>query len=77
VPGVGFARTQVNPEVVRSERLSGPIIQHSEYGGAIHYSLHPFDWLEMRPDFQWICHPSGDGDAADIGVMGLDVDITL
>ena len=77
VLGVGFARTHVNANVARGERLSDTIIQHSEYAGEIYYSLHPFDWLEMRPNFQWIHHPGGDGNAADIGVMGMKAGITL
>jgi porin len=79
VLGIGVARTHVNALVARSERLdpSDPPVQGAEYAAEIYYSLHPFDWLEMRPNFQLIHHPGGIRDAEDIGVMGLKAGVTL
>jgi porin len=79
VLGIGVARTHVNPLVARSESLdpARPSIQHSEYAAEIYYSLHPFNWLEMRPNFQFIHHPGGVQSAHDIDVMGLKAGVTL
>ncbi len=79
VLGVGVARTHVNPLVARGESLdpTHPSIQHSEYATEIYYSLHPFNWLEMRPNFQFIHHPGGVESATDIGIMGLKAGVTL
>ncbi|HEY4076286.1 MAG TPA: carbohydrate porin [Rhizomicrobium sp.] len=79
VLGIGIARTHVNALVARNEELgpAGSPIQHAEYAGEIYYSLHPFEWIEMRPNLQLIHHPGGVDGAADVGVLGLKMAITL
>jgi porin len=79
VLGIGISRTHVNPLVARGELLdpTGPPVQHSEYATEVYYSLHPFNWVEMRPNFQLIHHPGGVQNAQDIGVLGLKAAVTL
>jgi porin len=79
VLGIGVVRTHVNALVASSEGLdpAGSLIQHSEYAAEVYYSLHPFDWLEMRPDFQLIRDPGGFRNAPDVGVAGLKAAVTL
>ncbi len=79
VIGFAVARTHVNALVARAEALdpAAPPVQHAEYAGEIYYSLHPFDWIEMRPNLQLIHHPGGVGNAADVGIAGLKMAITL
>jgi porin len=72
-------RTHVNGRVRHGQVLdpTGPEPQASEYAAELYYSAHPFHWLEMRPNVQYIHDPGGRKHASDLGVLGLKFGITL
>lgn len=73
------ARTHVNSRFARGIGLdpASPHQPKAEYTAEIYYSLHPFHWLEMRPNVQYVHHPGGRSDAPDIGVFGLKAGLHL
>ena len=76
--GIGIARTHVNSLVAYGAALAGArSLPDAEYAAEIYFSLHPFDWIEMRPNFQLIHNPGGLKNANDVGVLGLKAGITL
>ena len=78
VLGIGVARTHVNSLVADSDSLAGArSLPDAEYVAEIYFSLHPFDWIEMRPNFQIVHNPGGMKNAQDVGVLGLKAGITL
>lgn len=78
MPGVGVARTNVNGRAATADRLvPGTPVRHAEYAAEVYYSVHPADWLELRPNVQYIHHPGGIREAADVGVVGMKAAITL
>jgi porin len=72
-------RTHVNSRVRHGQVLdpTHPQPQSSEYAAELYYSAHPFHWLEMRPNLQYIHNPGGQSDVHDIGVLGLKAGIAL
>ena len=72
-------RTNVNSRFTRGQKLdpAHPEPQTAEYASELYYSAHPFHWLEMRPNLQYIHNPGGRRDAHDVGVLGLKAGITL
>jgi porin len=72
-------RTHVNSRVRHGELLdpTSPEPQSSEYAAELYYSAHPFHWLEMRPNVQYIHNPGGRKSASDVGVLGLKAGVTL
>lgn len=78
VLGIGLARTNVNGRAAEGDRLiPGTPVRHAEYAAEIYYSLHPLDWLELRPNVQWIHNPGGIRSADDATVLGMKAAITL
>ncbi|USU11797.1 carbohydrate porin [Sphingomonadaceae bacterium OTU29THOMA1] len=78
VLGFGLARTNVNGRAARTDRLvPGTAVRHAEYAAEVYYSIHPADWLELRPNLQYIHHPGGIRQADDVGVLGMKAAITL
>jgi porin len=78
VLGVGIARTHVNSLVAEGQSLAGAhALPDAEYAAEIYFSLHPFDWIEMRPNLQLIHNPGGFSGAHDVGVLGLKAGVTL
>ncbi|USI75027.1 carbohydrate porin [Sphingomonas morindae] len=83
VPGdvIGFAvaRTNVNGKVARAELLAAPgqEPQDAEYASELYYAVHPYQWLELRPNFQYIVNPGGYHHMHDVGVLGMKAAITL
>ncbi len=79
VLGIGVARTHVNGRVAEGQRLdpTRPSVQGSEYAAEVYYSIHPAEWLEMRPNIQFIHHPGGYAQADDVTVLGLKAALTL
>ena len=78
VLGFGLARTNVNGRAARTDRLvPGTAVRHAEYAAEVYYSIHPADWLELRPNLQYIRHPGGIRQADDVGVLGMKAAITL
>jgi porin len=78
VLGIGVARTHVNSLVAYGDSLAGALsLPDAEYATEIYYSLHPFDWIEMRPNFQLVHNPGGIKSAQDVGVLGLKAAVTL
>jgi porin len=78
VLGVAVARTNVNGRAARADELvPGTPVRDAEYAAEVYYSLHPIDWLELRPNLQWVHRPGGVRDAPDVGVVGLKAALTL
>ncbi|UYY59934.1 carbohydrate porin [Sphingomonas sp. S2-65] len=78
VIGVGVARTNVNGRAAAGDRLlPGTPVRDAEYAAELYYSVHPAEWLEVRPNLQWIHHPGGIRSADDVGVVGLKAALTL
>jgi porin len=78
VLGFGVARTNVNGRAAMADRLvPGTAVRHAEYAAEVYYSIHPADWLELRPNLQYIRHPGGIRQADDVGVLGMKAAITL
>ncbi|WP_253201434.1 carbohydrate porin [Sphingomonas quercus] len=77
VLGFGVVRTHVAGRVGRLERLKGKEKQSAEYGAELYYGFHPFGWLEVRPNLQWIHHAGGFRSAREVGVIGLKSAVRL
>lgn len=77
VLGVAVARTNVNGRIARADRLSGSAPRDAEYAAEVYYSIHPADWLELRPNVQWVHQPGGVRNAKDVGVLGMKAAVTL
>ncbi|WP_028056819.1 carbohydrate porin [Sphingomonas phyllosphaerae] len=78
VLGVAVARTNVNGRVARADELvPGTPVRDAEYAAEVYYSLHPIEWLELRPNLQWVHQPGGVREARDVGVMGVKAALTL
>lgn len=69
--GFGLARTHVNDRVARAATIAGKPAPGAEYTAELFYGFRPLNWLELRPNLQWIRRPGGFRDARDIGVVGL------
>jgi len=78
VLGVAVARTNVNGRAATADRLvPGTPVRDAEYAAEVYYSIHPADWLELRPNLQYIHHPGGIRTAGDVGVLGMKAALTL
>jgi porin len=78
VLGIGIARTHVNSLVAYGASLGGASsTPDAEYAAEVYFSLHPFDWIEMRPNLQLVHNPGGFKNANDVGIIGLKAGITL
>lgn len=77
VLGIGVARTHVNSLVAYGDALAGTKARDAEYAMEIYFSLHPFQGIEMRPNFQLVHNPGGVKSANDVGIIGLKAGITL
>ncbi|MBB3348383.1 carbohydrate porin [Sphingomonas sp. BK069] len=78
VLGVALARTNVNGRAARADALvPGTPVRDAEYASEVYYSLHPTEWLELRPNVQWIHQPGGLRRVDDVGVVGLKAAVTL
>lgn len=78
VLGLALARTNVNGRAARADSLvPGTPVRDAEYAAEVYYSLHPADWLELRPNLQWVHQPGGVRGADDVGVVGMKAAITL
>jgi len=75
--GIGVARTHVNSLVAYGASLTGAQSPDAEYAAEIYFSLHPFSWIEMRPNLQLVHNPGGIKNAQDVGIVGLKAGITL
>jgi porin len=78
VLGFGVARTNVNGRAAAADRrVPGTRVRDAEYAAEVYYSIHPADWLELRPNLQYIRHPGGIREEKDVGVVGMKAAITL
>jgi len=78
VLGIGVARTHVNSLVAYGDSLAGArSLPDAEYAAEIYFSLHPFEWIEMRPNLQLVRNPGGLSSARDVGVLGFKAAVTL
>jgi len=73
------ARTHVNGRVADGQRLdpTRPAVLGSEYAAEVYYSIHPAEWLEMRPNVQFVHHPGGYSQVDDVTILGLKAAFTL
>lgn len=78
VLGFAVARTNVNHRATEADLLvPGTPVRHAEYAAEVYYSIQPVEWLELRPNVQWIHHPGGIREANDVGVLGMKAALTL
>ncbi|WP_242097282.1 carbohydrate porin [Sphingomonas sp. CROZ-RG-20F-R02-07] len=79
VLGLALARTNVNGRVADGERIdpTRPAVQGAEYAAEVYYSLHPLDWLELRPNLQLVHNPGGVSRRTDVGILGMKAAVTL
>jgi porin len=77
--GIAVARTHVNDRVRRGQQVdpARPDEQTSEYATEVYYSFHPWEGVELRPNFQYVYHPGGREDADAVVVIGLKAGLTL
>jgi porin len=80
--GLAFGRTHVNDRVAEAEELQnaaglGPVpVQHSEYATELYYTIHLTDWLNLRPNLQYIHEPGGIAQTDDI-ILGLKTNLNF
>jgi len=73
---LAFARTHVNSRVRAAEELEnaaglGPVpLQSAEYETELYYTVHATDWLNLRPNIQYIHQPGGIRQTDDV-ILGL------
>jgi porin len=80
---LGFAvgRTHVNNNVAEGQKLQnanglGPVaVQTSEYPVELYYSFNISNWLVLRPNLQYIYHPGGTSENANVVVLGLKASV--
>ena len=79
VLGFGVARTHANGRAAEGLRLdpARPSVPGSEYAAEVYDSIHPAEWLEMRPNIQFVHHPGGYARADDITIVGLKAALIL
>jgi porin len=77
VLGVAVARTNVNSRAEQADRIAGVSPRDAEYAAEVYYSIHPADWLELRPNVQWVHQPGGVRNAKNVGVLGMKAAVTL
>jgi len=46
-------------------------VQGSEYPVEVYYSANLTNWITLRPNVQYIHHPGGTGENANVVVLGL------
>jgi porin len=82
---IGFAvgRTHVNSRIaaIESQRNAaglGPVgVQSSEYAAEIFYSVHAANWLELRPNIQYVHQPGGIAQKTDDVIVGLRLSVNF
>jgi porin len=80
--GLAFGRTHVNDRVAEAENAQnaaglGPVpVQHSEYVAELYYTIHVTDWLNLRPNLQYIHQPGGIDQTDDI-ILGLKTTLSF
>jgi porin len=83
VIGLAVGRTHVNSRIAGAEALYGASrtvglpVQTSEYVGEIFYSLHMAQWLQLRPDVQYVFQPGGNRRATDDVIVALRLSVNL
>ena len=73
--GFGLARTHVNDRVAHAATIAGKAVPGAEYTAELFYGFRPLNWLELRPNLQWIRRPGGLRGAREIGVVGLKAEL--
>jgi porin len=82
---IGFAvgRTHVNSRIAAVESQQnaaglGPVgVQSSEYAAEIFYSVHAANWLELRPNIQYVHQPGGIAQNTDDVIVGLRLSVNF
>jgi porin len=79
VLGFAVARTNVNSRAARgiAPLPTNSEVPNAEYASEVYYSLHPFEWLELRPNMQFVHDPGGYRKADDVKIIGLKAGVTL
>jgi porin len=79
---IAFGRTGVNGRIANGEALQnaaglGPVaVQGSEYESELYYTLRATNWLDLRPNVQYIRQPGGISQTDDI-ILGLKLSIRI
>ena len=79
---LAFGRTHVNSRVALGEELEnavglGPVpVQGSEYPIELYYTIHATDWLNLRPNVQYVHQPGGISQRDDV-ILGLKLSLNL
>jgi porin len=80
--GLAFGRTHVNDRVAAAQEAEnaaglGPVpVQHAEYATELFYNISLTDWLNLRPNLQYIHQPGGIDQKDDV-VLGLKTTLTF
>jgi porin len=80
--GIAVGRTHVNSRVTAMEALNiaalpdSPGVQRSEYVGEMFYCVHTAEWLELRPNVQYIHEPGAIAHRDDV-IAGLKLAINF
>jgi porin len=83
VIGLGIGRTHVNTRIAEAESLfnalrSGSLpVQASEYVGDAFYSFQVAQWLQLRPDVQYVHQPGGNTHITDDVIVALRLSVNL
>jgi porin len=73
----------VNSRIAAAESLYNAVrpeglpVQTSEYVGELFYSLHIAQWLQLRPDVQYVFRPGGNPRTTDDVIVALRLSIDL
>jgi porin len=75
--------THVNPRVADVQRQQnavgyGPVgVQSSEWTSEVFYNIHVKEWLDLRPNIQYIASPGGVSHSTNDLIVGLKLVINL
>lgn len=87
--GLGVARLQASRQLLRNARATNAAggfgyadddylpEQHSEYNIELNYGVQVTDWLNVRPNLQYVAHPGGVREVQNGVVAGLQVQSTF
>jgi porin len=82
--GLALGRTKVNTRVADGQRLlngtgiSPPVpVQNAEYPIELFYNISFRPWLSVSPLIQYVSHPGGTSNYADVIVLGANIGITF
>lgn len=87
--GLAVARLQSSKQFLRNAKAANGLSeasygdidyvpeQHSEYNLELNYGIQATDWLNLRPNLQYVAHPAGVREVQNAWVAGLQVQSTF